>query len=67
MDGRLREIRQRRALAIKDLAARSGVTVSTISRIETGKQRARHVTIRKLAAALGVEPEALTEGTAEGV
>ncbi len=56
---RLREWRRRRALALSDLARGSGVAVATLSRLERGRQAARPSTVRKLAAALGVEPEAL--------
>lgn len=53
---RLREVRLRKVLTQEELAQRSGVAEATISRIETGQQEARISTIRKLAAALGVEP-----------
>ncbi len=39
-----------------DLAKASGVAASTICKIEQGKQKARFVTLRKLAAALKVDP-----------
>ena len=57
----LREARERALLTQEELAARSGVTVSTISRVETGAQAARISTLRKLAAALGVEAETLID------
>ena len=47
----LREARERALLTQEELAAKSGVTVSTISRLENGLQAARISTIRKLAAA----------------
>jgi transcriptional regulator with XRE-family HTH domain len=37
----------------------TGIAFDTISRLETGKQRAQPRTIRKLADALGVEPRGL--------
>jgi transcriptional regulator with XRE-family HTH domain len=37
----------------------TGIAFDTISRLETGKQRAQPRTIRKLADALGVEPREL--------
>jgi len=58
---RLRQIRQRKALSQQDLAQRAGVGEATISRIEQGRVRPRPSTLRKLAAALGVAPEELTE------
>jgi transcriptional regulator with XRE-family HTH domain len=56
---RLREVRLRKVLTQEELAQRSGVAEATISRIESGQQEARISTIRKLAAALGVEPSEL--------
>lgn len=59
MDGNLRRIRENRALSRKDLADMSNTRESTIYRAETGQTRLRPSTIRKLAEALGVEPEDL--------
>ena len=56
---RLAEWRRRRALAQRDLAAASGVGASTVNRIEKGHQAARPSTVRRLAAALGVDPAEL--------
>jgi len=42
-----------------DLSDASGVGRSNISRIESGDQKARLSTVRRLAAALGVAPAAL--------
>ena len=56
---RLRELRRRRVLSMRDLQERSGVSHNTIWRIESGRQGAHPRTIRKLAEALGVEPEEL--------
>ncbi len=56
---RLAEWRRRRALALRDLAAKSGVGVSTINRLELGHQLARPSTVRRLAEALNVEPDDL--------
>jgi transcriptional regulator with XRE-family HTH domain len=58
---RLRAIRHRKALSQRDLAAAAGVTPATIARLESGEVDARHVTVRKLARALGVEPADLME------
>jgi transcriptional regulator with XRE-family HTH domain len=58
---KLRELRQRRVLTLRELEARSGVAYNTIWRLENGKGGAQPRTIRKLAAALGVEPEELTK------
>ena len=56
---RLRGLRRERALSQRDLSRMTGVAFDTISRLETGKQRAQPRTIRKLADALGVEPREL--------
>ena len=56
---RLAEWRRRRALAVRDLAARSGVGTSTINRLELGYQLARPSTARRLAEALDVAPDEL--------
>ena len=60
VDGaRLRRIRRVRALSQRELSRMTGMAFDTISRLETGKQRAQPRTIRKLADALGVEPREL--------
>ena len=58
---RLRELRQRRVLTLHELEERSGVAYNTIWRLENGKSGAQPRTIRKLAAALGVDPEELVK------
>jgi transcriptional regulator with XRE-family HTH domain len=60
MNGHLERIREKKALSRKDLASRSHVNASTIYRAEHGKTKLRPSTIRKLAQALGIEPEELT-------
>jgi transcriptional regulator with XRE-family HTH domain len=56
---RLRELRQLRALTLRELGELARVSYATIWRIENGHKDARPSTIRKLACALGVEPEEL--------
>jgi len=56
---RLADWRRRRALAVRDLSARSGVGTSTINRLELGRQLARPSTVRKLADALDIDPTEL--------
>lgn len=56
---RLRELRRRRVLTLKELEERSGVAYNTIWRLEKGKTGAQPRTLRKLAAALGVDPSEL--------
>jgi len=60
MNGRLKRIREIRALSRKDLADRSHVNEITIYRAECGRTKLRPSTIRKLAEALGIEPDELT-------
>ena len=57
---RLRELRDRAALSQEDLAKKAGVSRGTIADLETGKRPARPSTRRKLAEALGVQPDELT-------
>jgi transcriptional regulator with XRE-family HTH domain len=56
---RLRELRQRAFLTQVELGERAGMSEATVNRLESGKHEARISTVRKLAAALGVEPREL--------
>ena len=56
---KLKELRQRRVLTLHELEERSGVSYNTIWRLENGRTGAQPRTIRKLAAALGVDPAEL--------
>lgn len=56
---KLKELRQRRVLTLHELEEESGVSYNTIWRLENGKTGAHPRTVRKLAAALGVEPAEL--------
>ena len=61
---RLRQIREARALSLRELEKLSGVSYNTIWRIEDGRRKMTHPrTIRKLAMALGVEPNELRKKT----
>jgi transcriptional regulator with XRE-family HTH domain len=62
---KLRELRRLRVLTLRELEAESGVSYNTIWRLENGYRQARPSTIRRLAAALGVEPAELVV-TGEG-
>jgi len=53
----LREWREKRALSMRELAERSGVALRTIWRLEHGEGYPYPSTRRKLAQALGVEPD----------
>jgi transcriptional regulator with XRE-family HTH domain len=52
---RLKALRRLRALSQEELAEESGVGRATISRIERGETGAHGRTLRRLAAALGVD------------
>jgi transcriptional regulator with XRE-family HTH domain len=54
---RIRHVRHRRVLTMKELAERAGIRRwQTIHDIEIGRQKPRPSTLRKIAAALEVEP-----------
>jgi transcriptional regulator with XRE-family HTH domain len=59
---RLRKLRERKALSLRELSALSGVNYNSIWRIETGRTGAKPRTVRRLAEALGVEPHELMKG-----
>ncbi len=64
---RLREIRERRGLSLRQLAAKSGVGVATLARLEAGEYDPRLSTLRRLAKALRVSvPALLREGKRGG-
>ena len=70
MDGigeRLRLARMRKVWTQADLARESGIPIVTLSRIENGHHQGtpRQSTIRKLAAALDVDPAWLLLGESE--
>ncbi|HEV7643156.1 MAG TPA: P-loop NTPase fold protein [Pyrinomonadaceae bacterium] len=54
---RIKKLRLERGWSQKDLAARAGLSASSISKIETGMVRAGQSNIILLAAALGVQPK----------
>lgn len=56
---RLRELRDERFLSQSELANKAGVSPVTIATLESENHPAQRRTIRKLAAALGVEPQEL--------
>jgi len=58
---KLRALRRRRVLTLHELEERSGVSYNTIWRLENGRTGAQPRTIRKLAAALGIDPEQLVK------
>jgi predicted transcriptional regulator len=63
VDGaKLRELRRRRMLSLRELGERSGVAFDNINKLENEKHRAQPRTLRKLAEVLGVEPHELMKG-----
>jgi len=63
VDGaRLRELRRRRMLSLRELGERSGVAFDNINKLENERRSAQPRTVRKLAQALRVEPEELMKG-----
>jgi transcriptional regulator with XRE-family HTH domain len=67
VDGaKLRELRRRRMLSLRELGERSGVAFDNINKLENERRRAQPRTLRKLADALGVEPEELIKGDGDG-
>ena len=58
----MQQLRVERALSLRALGERSGVTYDTINKLELGRRPAHASTIRKLAEALNVEPRELMKG-----
>ncbi len=58
---KLRDLRQRKVLSMRELGERSGVSYNTVYRLEKGLTAAHPRTLRKLAAALEVEPSELVK------
>ena len=57
----LRVVRVARLLTMRDLAEQAGVAPATIYLIEAGRTTPRLSVVRRLAAALGVEPHEIDE------
>lgn len=57
--GGLRTLREERMLTQQELAAEAGLTITTVSRIETGKVKPSLRTIRALAKAFRCSPQDL--------
>jgi transcriptional regulator with XRE-family HTH domain len=67
VDGaKLRELRRRRMLSLRELGERSGVAFDNINKMENERRNAQPRTLRKLAEALGVEPHELMKGENDG-
>jgi transcriptional regulator with XRE-family HTH domain len=63
---KLRELRRRRMLSLRELGERSGVAFDNINKLENERRSAQPRTVRKLAEALGVEPHELMKGEDDG-
>jgi transcriptional regulator with XRE-family HTH domain len=61
----LRRLREGYPLTVRELAERSGISHNTITMIENRHRTANPSTVRKLSAALGVEPGELMERESE--
>ena len=62
---KLKELRQARALSLRELANEAGVGHNTIYRIEHGQGNVLPRTVRRLAKALGVEPRDLIKRSSD--
>ncbi len=58
----LKRLRTESALTQEELAANAGLTTAAVARIERNEANPRPSTLRKLAAALEVEPSELVRG-----
>ena len=63
---KLRELRERRFLSHRELAQLAGVSPTTVLNLEKGQAEPQRRTFRKLAKALGVEPEELVAEGSDG-
>jgi transcriptional regulator with XRE-family HTH domain len=62
VDGaRLRELRRRKMLSLRELGERSSVAFDNINKLENERRGAQPRTVRKLADALGVDPTELVK------
>jgi DNA-binding XRE family transcriptional regulator len=54
-------VRKQKLMTQRELATAAGVTIATVSYAESGKMRPKILTIRKICAVLGVQPEDVDE------
>ena len=58
----VKELRTLNSLSQEELAGKAGITATGLSRIERNEAEPRPSTLRRLAAALAVEPRRLVKG-----
>ena len=58
---KIKELRNRKGLSQEELAEQAQLSLRTVQRIENGETEARGDTLKRLAAALNITPEDLTE------
>jgi len=66
LGARVRQLREEGAISQQELAERAQVSLSTVSRLEQTSWPVRGSTIRKLARALGVQPQDLARQHRDG-
>jgi transcriptional regulator with XRE-family HTH domain len=59
---RIRECRERAGLTLEQLAERSGISISYLSRMESGSRNVTMKNLRTIASALGIAPERMISG-----
>ncbi len=60
MDGeQVRSLREEKGMSQREFAVASGVSKKTLVNVEAGKMHRRPSTVRKIGAALGVDPRSL--------
>ncbi|HUR80450.1 MAG TPA: helix-turn-helix transcriptional regulator [Thermoanaerobaculia bacterium] len=64
--GALRTARQARRLSLSDVSAKAGLSVATLSRIETGKQNFDVTLLLTIAAILHINPSELLDANSGG-
>lgn len=62
---KIKELRNRKGLSQEELAEQAHLSLRTVQRIENGETEARAYTLKRLAAALNITPEDLTESPYE--
>jgi transcriptional regulator with XRE-family HTH domain len=66
LGGILRDLRRRSAWTLKEMSARTGITASTLSRIEHDRATLGYAALVELSRRLGIEPALLFPGSSHG-